>query len=109
MKIPLLYKLYRKLSHWFFRCLAQQFGPLLMKVKNKQLEDDLESIRLILINLAEIVPGQSWIESTEAAIFTMSEVIADLKLKVAEQQKIINDIKNAEDLWRGGKAFTKYH
>jgi hypothetical protein len=109
MRLPFRIPSREQILQRFFSKLISQFGPLLAKIRDRQLEDDLEELRLLVAQLVQLSGGPGWVESTQAAVLDMAKQVTTLHEVVQHHHKILEEMKRTEDMWRGGRAMSKLH
>ena len=106
MRLPFKVPSREKVRAWVFSKLFPQFGPDKRLVK---LEDDTNTLRLLVADLAKLSGGPGWTETTSKVILDMSNQIQCLHEIVQAHHKLFEEIKRTEDMWRSGKALKKLH
>jgi len=109
MRLPFKVLSREQLKEWLFQKIVSQFGPLLAKQQNQRLEKDIETVRLLLTNLTKFSPGPEWAKTTQETLINLSKQMDLLRTGMEYHQKMFEDLKKTEGLWRSGQALKKLH
>ena len=107
MRLPFKLPSNASILRYFFSKLVQKFGPLFSQQDNQELIDRIDVLSSLVANLAEMSGGPGWVDSTQAAIIDLAKNVESLREAMLHHQKILEEIKRTEDLWRGGRALNK--